>query len=418
MNDTALWYASIAHLAQAIRDKTLSPVELMAAIFARIQALEPNLNAYITLLENEARQAARAAEAALMRGDELGPLHGIPFAIKDLTWTQGVRTTMGSPISESFIPSEDAIPVARLKHAGAILIGKTTTPEYGHKPLTDGPLFGRTLNPWNPAYTCGGSSGGSAVAVATGMSPFALGTDGGGSIRIPAACCGVVGLKATLGAIPHIHASDLFGNNSFIGPMTRSVSEARLLFDLLVGPSRLDPYGLGGASPFSTSLPADSLAGVTVGWMPTVGNPAVDPEVLASCEHAVRELAHMGATVEQANFNFFALEDCFLVILQSALHSRLASHLDAFGDRIDPSLRTTIEAGAAWTASDLQQAQAQRSRLFQQLQRGFDTFDLLVSPTLSAPALSADQEPHGAVTIAQQSISRIRGGWYPYTPSI
>ncbi|ETW96378.1 MAG: hypothetical protein ETSY1_26820 [Candidatus Entotheonella factor] len=414
MHDTALCDAAIATMVAQVRQKSISPVELMEAVLSRIAALEPRLNAYMTVLEESARNAAKEAEQALMRGDNLGPLHGIPFAVKDLTWTAGVRTTMGSAISEHFVPREDAIPVARLKQAGAILMGKTTTPEYGHKPFTDGPLFGRTINPWDASVTCGGSSGGSAVAVATGMTPFALGTDGGGSVRIPATCCGVVGLKPTLGAVPHIHAPDLFGNNSFIGPMTRSVADANLLFDLIAGPSPLDPYG---QVPLPTlePLPLDSLSGVTVGWMPTVGNPAIDPEVLASCENAVRFLEDMGAVVEPVCFDFFGLEESFLVMLQSALHSRLASRLAEFEDRIDPSLKITIEAGADWTASDLQRAQAQRSALFQQLQRGFESYDFLVSPTLSAPPLPVDQDPHGPVTIAGQSIPRIRGAWYPYT---
>ncbi len=414
MNDQTLCYQSIVDTAEAIRKKALSPVELMDAVLRRIADLQSTLNAYITLLETQARAAAVSAEQAVMRGETLGPLHGIPFAVKDLTLTQGVRTTMGSPIAAQMVPTEDAIPVARLKRAGAILLGKTTTPEYGHKPFTDGPLFGRTLNPWRADVTCGGSSGGSAVAVATGMSPFALGTDGGGSIRIPAACCGIVGHKATLGAIPHVHAPDLFGNNSFIGPMTRSVEEARLLYDVLAGPSLRDPYG---QTPLPTPepFPKDSLSGMTFGWMPMVGNPVVDPEVIAAAEHAVELLQTMGASVETIHFDFAALEDSFLVILQSALHARLAPHLETFGDRIDPSLRITIEAGAQWSASDLQQAQAQRSETFRQLQKGFETFDLLISPTLSAPPLPVDQNPHGEVTIANQSAGRLRGAWYPYT---
>ncbi len=414
MDEQTLCYQSIVHTADAIRNQTLSPVELMEAVLGRIAALQPTLNPYITILEDDARAAAIAAEQAIMRGEVLGPLHGIPFAVKDLTLTQGVRTTMGSPIAAHVVPSEDAIPVARLKQAGAILIGKTTTPEYGHKPFTDGPLFGRTLNPWGADVTCGGSSGGSAVAVATGMSPFALGTDGGGSIRIPAACCGVVGLKATLGAIPHVHAPDLFGNNSFIGPMTRSVDEARLLYTILAGPSRRDPYGQA-PLPTPAPLPQDSLSGLTLGWMPTVGNPVSDPEVIGSAEKAVDLLQTMGATVETVHVDFAGLEESFLVMLQSALYSRLAPHLATFGDRIDPSLRITIEAGAQWSASDLQLAQAQRSDMFRQLQTRFETLDLLISPTLSAPPLPVDQDPHGDVTIANQSAGRLRGAWYPYT---
>ena len=213
---------SATELAASIRRKRVSPVELVDAVLARIDLSQASVNAFITVLHDAARAEAKAAEKAVMLGDDLGPLHGVPFSVKDLTYTAGVRTTMGSAIFENFVPSEDAVPVARLKHAGAILLGKTTTPEFGHKPLTDSPIFGVTRNPWDLSRTCGGSSGGAAAAIASGLGPLALGSDGGGSIRIPASCCGIVGLKATLGVVPHVHAPDLFGNNSFIGPMTRT----------------------------------------------------------------------------------------------------------------------------------------------------------------------------------------------------
>jgi aspartyl-tRNA(Asn)/glutamyl-tRNA(Gln) amidotransferase subunit A len=194
---------SATELAASIRRKRVSPVELVDAVLARIDSSQASVNAFITVLYDAARAQAKAAEKAVMLGDDLGPLHGVPFSVKDLTYTAGVRTTMGSAIFENFVPTEDAVPVARLKHAGAILLGKTTTPEFGHKPLTDSPIFGVTRNPWDLSRTCGGSSGGAAAAIASGLGPLALGSDGGGSIRIPASCCGIVGLKATLGVVPH-----------------------------------------------------------------------------------------------------------------------------------------------------------------------------------------------------------------------
>ena len=232
---------SATELAASIRRKRVSPVELVDAVLARINSSQASVNAFITVLYDAARAEAKAAEKAVMLGDDLGPLHGVPFSVKDLAYTAGVRTTMGSAIFENFVPSEDAVPVARLKHAGAILLGKTTTPEFGHKPLTDSPIFGVTRNPWDLSRTCGGSSGGAAAAIASGLGPLALGSDGGGSIRIPASCCGIVGLKATLGVVPHVHAPDLFGNNSFIGPMTRTIADARLVLDVIAGPIRTMP---------------------------------------------------------------------------------------------------------------------------------------------------------------------------------
>ncbi|MGH8856621.1 MAG: amidase, partial [Polaromonas sp.] len=229
-------------LASLIRRKQVSPVEVVAATLRRIEA-KAELNAFITVTGDLALDAARRAEKAVMAGEALSPLHGVPYSVKDLTLTAGVRTTMGSAIYENFVPNEDAVPVARAKAAGAILIGKTTTPEFGAKQAAQAPIFGRTLNPIHPGYTPGASSSGAAVAVAAGLGPIALGTDGGGSIRIPASCCGIIGLKPTLGAVANLQPADLFSVNSYVGPMARDVADAALLYHAIKGPHFLDPYG-------------------------------------------------------------------------------------------------------------------------------------------------------------------------------
>lgn len=403
---------SATELARSIRERLLSPVELMEATLARIEALQPRLNAFITVTAEAAMEAAREAEGAMMTGRMLGPLHGLPFSVKDLTATAGVRTTMGSPIFADSVPTESAVPVTRLQAAGAILIGKTTTPEFGHKPLTEGPLFGRTLNPWDETRTCGGSSGGAAVAVVTGQGAFALGTDGGGSVRIPSACCGIVGLKASLGVVPHVQVPDLFASNAYIGPMTRTVADTALVLDAIAGSDRRDPWGQAHAGQVRAP---DTLEGVRIGWMPLVGNKALDPEVRAAADSALDRLRAEGAVVEPVELDFAALEPAFLVHLQSALRARLLRYMDAFGDRVDPSLAKTIELGARWSAADLQEAAAARSDCFRKVQAALDGVDLLASPTLSAPPLPADQDPHGAVEIAGRDAGSIRGGWYPYT---
>jgi aspartyl-tRNA(Asn)/glutamyl-tRNA(Gln) amidotransferase subunit A len=340
-------------------------------------------------------------------------LHGIPFSVKDLTPTAGVRTTMGSPIFAGQVPAEDAVPVARARAAGAILVGKTTTPEFGHKPLTDGPLFGRTVNPWDHSRTCGGSSGGAAAAVALGMGPLAFGTDGGGSVRIPAACCGIVGLKATLGRIPNVHAPDSFANISYIGPMTRTVADNRLLHEVMAGP---DPRDVHAIRPFGADqrLPGGRLEGVRIGWMARVGN-RVDRDVLAQGEAIVRLLEEMGAVVEPLEHDFARLEREFLIILQSGLSARLRRYLPEYGERIDASLRTTIERGSAWTAEDLQGAAMVRTELFRRLQKDFERYDFLLSPTLAAPALPATQDAFAPVIVDGEPAGDLRGAWYPYT---
>ena len=399
-------------LARQIRRKEVSPVAVVDAVLHRIEALQPTVNAFITVTADAAREAARRAEAAVMAGEPLGQLHGVPFSVKDLLFTKGVRTTMGSFIFAEQVPGEDAVPVRRLREAGAILIGKTTTPEFGHKPLTDSPLFGVTRNPWDLSRTPGGSSGGAAAAVASGQGPLALGTDGGGSIRIPAACCGIVGLKPTLGRVPHVHQADLFSTSSYIGPMTRTVADAAACLDAIVG---FDP-----GDPYSRPEPPDDPRGVEVrglrlGWMPRVGNRLVDGETLAACEAAVRHLEGQGARVETVEEDFAAFEPIFLVFLQGGLAARIGSHMAKFGDRVAKSLRESVERGAGWSAVDWGHALGQRTVVFRRAQALFRRFDVLVSPTLSRPALAADHDPFQPITIGGEAAGSIRGAWYPYT---
>jgi len=398
-------------LAARVRSKEVSPVEIAEAFLERIQELNPKLNAFITVTADEARESARRAEAAVMAGERLGPFHGVPFSVKDLLLTRGIRTTMGSRIFANQVPAEDAVPVRRLRKAGAILIGKTTTPEFGHKPLTDSPLFGVTRNPWDLSRTAGGSSGGAAAAVATGQGPLALGTDGGGSIRLPAACCGIVGLKPTLGRVPHVHQADLFGSTSYIGPMARSVAEAAACFDVIVG---FDP-----GDPYSRPEPLDDPRGVEVrglrlGWLPRVGNRLVDAEVLAAGEAAVRYLEGQGALVETVEEDFAPFERAFLVFLQGGLAARVGPHMAAFGDKVARSLRESIERGAEWSATDWANALAQRTTVYRRVHALFRRFDFLLSPTLGRPALAVDHDPYQPITIAGETAGSIRGAWYPY----
>jgi aspartyl-tRNA(Asn)/glutamyl-tRNA(Gln) amidotransferase subunit A len=399
-------------LARRIRARDVSPVEVVDAVLGRIEALQPTVNAFITVTADEARAAARRAEAAVMAGGPLGPLHGVPFSVKDLVFTAGIRTTMGSFIFGNQVPTEDAVPVARLRQAGAILIGKTTTPEFGHKPLTDSPLFGATRNPWDLSRTAGGSSGGAAAAVATGQGPLALGTDGGGSIRIPAGCCGIVGLKPTLGRVPHVHQADLFSTTSYIGPMARTVAETAACLDAIVGLDGGDPH----SRPEPTDDPRDvTVRGLRLAWLPRVGNRLVDADVLAACEAAVRHLEREGAVVETVEEDFAALEEAFLVVLQAGLAARVGPHMAVFGDKVARSLRESVERGARWSAVDWASALGQRTAVYRRVQSLFRRrFDVLVSPTLARPALAVDQDPFGPIEIGGEIAGFIRGAWYPY----
>ena len=402
---------SARELAQRIRQKDISPVEAVQAALDRIEQRR-QLNAFITVAADQALAAARQAQAQVMAGAPLGPLHGVPYSVKDLTLTAGVRTTMGCRLYQDFVPQEDAVAVARAKAAGAILIGKTTTPEFGHKPSPTAPLFGRTLHPTHPEHTPGASSCGAAVAVAAGMGPLAFGTDGGGSIRIPASCCGIVGLKATLGVIPHLQAPDLYSANSFTGPMARDVEDAALLFDAVRGFDRRDPYGLGGPAPRRAQ--PGSLRGLRVAWLLSAGN-RVDPQVEAATTAAVRLMEREGAIVEPVQLDFVALEKHFLVVLESTLAARLRGQLPRNEALIDPTLVDTIRRGLGHSAVALHEANFAKTRCFGELQALFERFDVLVSPTVSAPPLPISMDVSGVIDIGGAPAGTVRGAWYPYT---
>src|SRR5947209_4855867 len=294
-----LAFTSAAELAGRVARRAVSPVEIVAGVLGRIERSQGSLNAFITVCDLDALEAAHAAEAAVMRGDELGPLHGVPFAVKDLVNTEGVRTTFGSVALEGNVPAADSPSIARLKAAGAILVGKTTTPEFGHKCFTEAPLFGRTSNPWELSRTPGGSSGGAAAAVAAGLGPIGIGTDGGGSSRIPAACCGIVGFKQTLGLVPHDLTPDGFGNQSHITPMTRTVMDTALMLQAMAGPDSSDPHSLGLTVPdfVAAARPEGDLKGVRIGWRPLLGNTMLAREVRESCVRALAAFAELGAIV-------------------------------------------------------------------------------------------------------------------------
>jgi len=270
MNDSDLCWMSASDLAAAIAKKKVSPVEAVDAVLSRIDTLK-QLNAYVTLDADRARQSAKAAERSVMRrGARLGALHGVPFSVKDLIITKDVRTTFGTPIYRDNVPTEDAPSVERLKAAGAIMIGKTNTPTLGWVGVTDNLLFGATRNPWSLGHTPGGSSGGAGAAVAAGLAPLALGTDGGGSIRKPAAWCGIYGLKASWGRIP-VYPSSAAWSLSHAGPMTRTVKDAALMMNACAGPDERDQYSLPATKVDYVTALQGSLKGLRVAWSEKLG---------------------------------------------------------------------------------------------------------------------------------------------------
>ena len=414
---TDIAFTSASDLAAMIRNREVSPVEVISSTLSHIEQSQPALNAFITVAADLAIQAAKEAEAMVMRGDPLGPLHGVPIAVKDLVPTAGIRTTWGSLIFKDHVPVEDAVVVARLKRAGAIVVGKTTTPEFGQQCLTEAPLFGRTRNAWRADRTSGGSSGGSAVAVAAGLVPIAIATDGGGSTRIPAACNGVVGFKQGLGVVPQEYAQDGFGNISYTTPMTRTVRDTALMLDVMAGPDSRDPLTVARDKHdfIAAARPEASLSGLRIGWRPRLGNQAVAREVLTACETALAALADLGADVAEVTTPFENPEQVWFVVNGSYRMAQFGHHLKQHRDIMCPTFVRQMDRIASYSAAELYEAIFQRTRLYRQVQSWFADCDIVAMPTLARTAVPIDQDFFGPIEIDGMQVENIRAAWYPYT---
>ncbi|WP_422014277.1 amidase [Reyranella sp.] len=404
-------------LREKIAAKEISPVELTEAVLARAEKLQPVLNCFVTLVPDQARAVAKAAEGAVMRGEPLGILHGIPFAAKDLVNTAGVRTTFGSLLYENNVPKEDAVCAARVKGAGGILFGKTTTPEFGHKSLTDGPLFGRTRNAWSAKHTSGGSSGGAAVAVAAGIGPIGIATDGGGSTRIPAAINGMVGLKQSNGVIPHSQVADAFGNYTYVTPMTRTVMDTALMLQAMAGPHPSDPWSIGIEAPdyLAAARAEGNLKGKRILYSATLGNTMVAKDVRAAFEMSLVRLRELGAELVELTEELPDLSSAWKVINHTTWKARFDEMIRRDGNRMTPSLVRQVAEAADWSGADYQRAMFQRSDLFRMVQRWFETADFLVTPTVSRTALPIEQDLFDPITIDGVEAGELRRNWFPYT---
>lgn len=417
MSSADIAFMPATELASAIRARRISPVEVVRATLARIERSQPELNAFITVAAEQAMAQARQAEAAVQRGDSLGPLHGVPVAVKDLVPTAGIRTTWGSLIFRDHVPDTDAVVVARLKQAGAIIVGKTTTPEFGQQCLTQAPLFGRTRNAWRADRAAGGSSGGSAVAVAAGLVPLAVATDGGGSTRIPAACNGVVGFKQGLGVVPQEYAQDGFGNISYVTPMARTVADTALMLQVMAGPELRDPLTTARPQPdFMEAVQmAGDLRGLRVAWRPRLGNSAVAASVLRACAEALATLAGLGATVDEVGGDFTNPEAIWFVNNGAYRMAQFGHHLRQHRAIMCPTFVRQLDRVASYSAAELYAAIFERTRLYRQVQGWFEAADIIAMPTLSRSAVPIDQDFFGPIDIDNQSVENIRASWYPYT---
>jgi aspartyl-tRNA(Asn)/glutamyl-tRNA(Gln) amidotransferase subunit A len=385
MNSTDLCYAPATELARLIRTKALSPVELTRAVLERIERLNPTVNAFCTLTADLALAQARAAEQAVMKGDTLGRLHGIPFSIKDLAFTRGVRTMSGSHIFAHRVPDVDPPFVRRLLAAGGVMLGKTTTPEFGWKAIGDSPLTGITRNPWNTGMTTGGSSAGAGAAAAAGLGPLHQGSDGAGSIRIPSGFCGVYGLKPSYGRVPMYPVS----NNDYtthIGPMTRTVADAALMMAVMAGPDDWDRTSLDAAPEDYVGKLDAGVEGLRVAWSPDLGGLRVDPDVASVVTRAARVFGELGARVEEVRPGFADSHELIRCVWSAHEAGNYAQYLHEWRDRMDPGLVACIEHGQRYSVVEYIEARGRKMAYWDTVRPLFEKYHLLLTPTLSVAA--------------------------------
>ena len=386
---TDLNWKSAAKLMKGFARAKFSPVEATKACLAQIEKHEPAINALCGIHAEEALAAARASEQRWSKGEPLGPLDGVPVLVKDLLLVKGWKTLRGSKtVDPDQAWDADAPSVARLRESGAVFLGQTTTPEFGWKGVTDSPLTGVTRNPWNPAKTPGGSSGGSSAAAAAGYAPLTLGTDGGGSIRIPAGFAGIFGLKPSFGRVPAWPLSP-FGTVAHVGPMTRDVEDSALMMNIIAQPDARD----------WTSLPYDGrdylaklgrgVKGLKIAFSPTLGYVHVDPEIAALVAQAVRTLSELGAEVEEIDPGFEDPAPCFRVLWWSGARALLGRLPEEKKRLLDPALADVERQSRDISLDDYLDAVKARGSLGTHMRKFMERYDLLLTPTLPIPAFDA-----------------------------
>jgi len=426
-----LAYQGVAEIAARIRRKELSPVEVIEAFLQRIEERNPSINALVFVDAEGARAAAKEAERQVMAGDEVGPLHGVPGVLKDLfDFKPGWPATLGGVRAlKDFRPDLTCVFAERVEKAGAILLGKANSPTFGFRGTCDNYLFGPSRNPFNPEYNTGGSSGGSAGAVADGLVPFAEGTDGGGSIRIPASWCGIYGLKQSFGRVPVVTRPNAFpGTAPFIfeGPLTRNVQDAALLLTVLNGPDPRDPLCLTEKLDF-TEAPNRSIKGMRIAWSADLDVYPVDPQVAEVVERAVKRFEEAGAIVEPVKLGIkhghYELGELWCRMIAS-LNVGAVEVFKQFGidftgaqaEDLPPPLRGWIKKGYEITALELARDQAIRTEIFDAIQGVMERYDFLVSPTLACTAVpnGTDGETLGPAEINGQKVERLIGWCMTY----
>ena len=382
---------SATELGRRIRAKEFSARDVVSAHLDRIALVNPSVNAIVTLVADRAMESARLADEAMARGAAVGPLHGLPIAHKDLQITKGIRTTFGSPIYKDFVPAEDSLLVERIRQAGAILVGKTNTPEFGAGSQTFNPVFGVTRNPYDTTKTCGGSSGGAAVALACRMLPLADGSDMGGSLRNPASFCGVVGLRPSPGRVPTWPARLGWSPLSVDGPMARSVADVALLLSAIAGPDPRSPLALGEpGGKFATSLDRD-VKWLRIAWWKDLGGLPFDPAVtqVVNAQRALFE--SLGCVVEEAEPDFSGADEAFKTLRAVAFVAGFRELASTYRSEVKDTILWELECAERLTAADIAAAEVMRTDLYHRVRSFFERHDFFVLPTVQLPPFDVEE---------------------------
>jgi amidase len=385
VTDSPLYFLSAVEMARMIRARKLSAREAVDAHLKQIERVNHKVNAIVTLVPEMAVEAAAKADQMQARKEKLGPLHGLPVAHKDLMETRGIRTTFGSPLYKDYVPTENDIVVERMARAGAIIIGKTNTPEFGAGSQTFNTVFGATRNPYDLTKTCGGSSGGAAVALACGLTPVATGSDTGGSLRNPAAFCNVVGFRPSIGRVPNPKAAFAWWTLNTSGCLGRSVTDLAFALSAIAGPDSRSPLSINEPGELFARPLARSFKGVRVAWYKDLGGVPFDSRVRAVIDGQRKTFESLGCIVEEAEPDFAPAEIAFRILRAwnsaNTYSARLAEHPDAFKD----TLKGEIEEGLRFTAMDLARAETAHGRMWRGFQAFLEKYDYFVLPTTQLP---------------------------------
>jgi amidase len=391
MSDRSVTRMTAIEIARRVRGRELAAAEVVEAHLDEIARVNPRLNAICTLAADHARDAARTIDAEIAAGRDPGPLAGVPVGVKDVHPTAGIRTTYGSMLMKDYVPAEDALIVKRVKEAGAIVIGKTNTPEFAAGANTYNAVFGPTRNPWNPALSASGSTGGGAAGLASYMFPLATGSDLGGSVRTPAAFCGVVGLRPTPGLIPRWPTPAPWAVLDVAGPMARTVADTALMLQAVAGPSDYAPISqpVTGRD-FVAAAGAPIKRGLRVAYCPDIAGIGVDTEIERLCRQAAFDLAQDGAAVEQIELDLAFARPAFIRLRGQYMVDRHLDKLDKL-DRLNPNLAGNIRAGLAQSPRDVALGEQGRAQVFDRMRQFFERYDLLLTPCTAVPPFPVER---------------------------